>query len=127
MSHFLSIISKNEFENADPLCILISHKDSRTFGRLEVPPYKYFLSWQSNRVDPVVKLLDNGNYLFIGIDQEVVALDTKTARIKFKIGTVSLFKDVREVENTLKIECESSEIYLNASNLSLKKIVLITD
>lgn len=106
---------------------LLSHDNSRKYGKLALGSKTFGLSWRSEIVEPEVSELTHFNILIIGIDQRVVGLNVQTLEIEFSLCLNEYFKFVESDDNMICIVCETSIIMLNGKDRTLFKTIDISD
>lgn len=117
----MKLISINEenFNKIEGVRQIIVHDHSWRFSRLDLGEIGWYgLSWRSESIEPVIEPLPDGSSLWIGIDEQVVAICLNTGRIGLKFPLFHSFLDFTFCGSTTAVLTEL-EVYLFSSNFLL--------
>ena len=75
-------ISQSQFQQLPDVRQIISHDYARKYGAIVLENLETFeLSWRSERVDPIVELSSDKTIAWLGVDQQLIALNLNQGRI----------------------------------------------
>lgn len=75
-------ISQSQFQQLPGVRQIISHDYARKYGAIVLENLETFeLSWRSERVDPIVELSSDKTIAWLGVDQQLIALNLNQGRI----------------------------------------------
>lgn len=121
----LNKISKQEFDEAEPLYVILLNDDSIRYGCFELLGKRYYLGWFSSELIKVdFTILEKNRYLLIGVDLRVVVLCLDTGRLLFSMGLISYFmgfEDKNEISFIIYSELEY--IIVNKNGLSISQTI----
>lgn len=118
-------ITQREFDNSENIYKILIHDDSITFGFFELNNKNYYISWISQDIIKVeLKLIEEDNYLLVGVDLRAVVLCFKTGKILFSLGLFSYFKGFEDTNSlTFTIFSERENIIVNKRGFSISQTI----
>jgi hypothetical protein len=120
MLHFQPI-SEAEFWQMAACQRLISHDHPRKFARLEWAntAYSYALSWQSDSIEPEIVSSSDQNTLWIGVDQQVAAVDMKQGNVRLLLPLGHQLLQILTLPDSTAVLTEN-EIWLFQEDCSVR-------
>lgn len=112
-------INEDDFNKIEGVRQVIVHDHPWRFSILDLGEIGWYgLSWRSESIDPVIEPSPDGSTLWIGIDEQVVAICLDTDRIGLKLPLFYSFFDFTFCGSTTAVLTEL-EVLLFSSNFLL--------
>lgn len=113
-------ISKLDFNKLEATRQIIAHDYAHRFACLNLGELgRYGLSWRSQEVEPIVEKAKTGSLLWVGIDQQLAAINLNDGRLALVMPTTSNIVQLFTSTNFIAVLTEQ-EILLFNSNGSLR-------
>jgi len=123
----LQEISAEKFRLLDPSQRIISHDHARRFALLELDlPAAYGLSWRSEGISPLLELSQNAQRAWLGVDQQVAAINLLTGEVLLKLPFHSHILNIVFGQNVTIVVTDIDFSVFNA-DLSLRLVADIPD
>ena len=129
----IKFITEPDFFQIEGIRQIISHEHARRFAVIQLNSEVGFfaLSWRSNLIDPVIKQSSSKSAIWIGIDQQVVAICLFTGRILLKLSLFTNLLELIEINSKMIVIAETEVLVFNEdftliSNHGLPDIVVET-
>ena len=79
-------IDQSQFQNIDSIRRIIVHNHPRRFATINLHNLgKFGISWRSDLIEPMVVFSLDKSAVWIGVDQQLVAIDLKEGRISVSL------------------------------------------
>jgi hypothetical protein len=116
-------IDKSQFNEIDKVRQIIVHNDARRFALIDLGEQLgcYAISWKSDLIEPIFILSSSQQILWIGIDQQLVALNLNTGHIIVSLPLVTNILQI-QVTDTVTAVLTESELLLFNSDGSIRFI-----
>jgi hypothetical protein len=108
-------ISEKEFESIDCVRRVIYHDNSRRFAFIEIDNNygKYGLSWCSDLIEPVIIDEPKNSLIWIGIDQQLVAISRLRGNVILSLQLTSNLIDILNSDSITAVLTESELFIFN--------------
>lgn len=118
-------ISFNEFAELGYAILFHEERTSRCFGIITNELISFKFSWQSDSIDPILKICENNNSCTLGIDQMFSIIKFSKNAIKFVLKLDYLLYDIKFIEERIWIITELEIVVIDGVNFNfVKKISL---
>lgn len=113
-------ITQSNFDKVEAIRQVIVHKHAHRFALLDFSELgSYGLSWRSQEVEPLVELSEAGCLVWIGIEQQLAAIDMNNGRLALVMPVTSNIIQVCAFVNFTAVLTEQ-EVFLFNTNGSLR-------
>lgn len=111
----LHTISKSDFKQIDSSRLVIADEHARKFAAIELGDRLgcYGISWRSELVEPIVALSPNKLTAWIGVDQQLAAIDLPTNRIRVALTLNTNILQLLSLEAFTTVLTETEVILFN--------------
>lgn len=106
-------IAESEFINIDASRRIIAHDCPRKFAALDLGRQRYGLSWRSDLISPIVKLSPDGKTVWIGIDQQLAAINLEDGRVMVALPFTTYIVDLLTAESGTAVLTELEVLLFN--------------
>jgi hypothetical protein len=116
-------VSFEEFQVSDNVYKIIHEDNADTYVSLEVSDRYYYVCYNGlGTAGMELLFIPGSNYLLIGVNNNVVALCTKTGRILFSFGLFGYFNGFEDTsEHLFTIYSDYEDIEINKNGFSICK------
>ncbi|NET56498.1 MAG: hypothetical protein F6K47_10100 [Symploca sp. SIO2E6] len=120
-------IDQSQFQQIQSIRQIIFHDHARKFASLDLDNLETFgLSWRSDLIEPLIMLSSDHSTAWIGIDQQLVALDLKQEKISVALPLSSNIVQIL-IATSLTIVLTELELLLFNSDCSIRSIKGLPD
>ena len=109
----LNPIAESEFINIVPSRRIIAHDCPSKFAAFDLGSQRYGLSWRSDIISPIVKLSPDGKTVWIGIDQQLAAVNLENGRVMVALPFTTYIVDLLTAESTTAVLTELELLLFN--------------
>ncbi|NEP62023.1 MAG: hypothetical protein F6K31_34605 [Symploca sp. SIO2G7] len=123
----IKLIDESQFKQIQSIRQIIFHDHARKFASLDLNNLETFgLSWRSDLIEPLIMLSSDNSTAWIGIDQQLVALDLKQEKISVALPLSSNIVQIL-IAASLTIVLTELELLLFNSDRSIRSIKGLPD
>lgn len=110
-------IDESQFHQIASIQQIISHAHARRFASINLENLgECGLSWRSDLIEPIVMLLPNQSTAWIGIDQQLVAVDLTQGRIAVTLPLISSVVQILPLSSVTVVLTELEVFIFNFDN-----------
>lgn len=110
----INYIDELQFKQIDSIRQIIAHDHPRRFASIKLGNLgECGLSWRSDLIDPMVMLSPDRSTAWIGVDQQLVAVDLKQGRIAVTLPLISSVLQILTLSNLTVVLTELEVMLFN--------------
>ncbi|NER19532.1 MAG: hypothetical protein F6J96_01990 [Symploca sp. SIO1C2] len=123
----LQLIDESQFKQFKGIRRIIVHDHARKFASLDLDNLETFgLSWRSDFIEPIIMLSSGHSTVWVGVDQQLVALDLKRSKISVALPLSSNIVQIL-TSASLTIVLTELELLLFNSDCSIRSMKGLPD
>ena len=111
----IQYINQSEFNKIESIRQIIVHDNAQKFAIIDLGKSLgiYGLSWRSDLIEPIIKLSNKKDTLWIGIDQKLTAINLKTGHICLSLSFITFLYQILIKDNLVAILTEQEVLLIN--------------